>query len=164
MLGFSSVAFTPLLSTWSIPRLHRHAIFGKVPVSDTCQASILVRLAGLRCPSFSLSLSLSSTWHGHGGHAIVKTKIHKLFSFYVFSLMLNLFYGNLESLKLVFLLCFQFDVECSLFKLLVRTLNILCVLLYYFKCQFTYLQFLHNLNSTHKHILCLKICLNIKFN
>ena len=32
-------------------RLHRHAIFGKVPVSDTCRTLIPIRLVGLWCPS-----------------------------------------------------------------------------------------------------------------
>ena len=32
-------------------RLHQHAIFGKVPVFDTCQTPIPIRLVGLWCPS-----------------------------------------------------------------------------------------------------------------
>ena len=36
---------------WSKTRLHGHAIFGVVSVSDTCRIPERVRLAGFRCPA-----------------------------------------------------------------------------------------------------------------
>ena len=42
-------------------RLHRHAIFGDVPVSDTRRTRIPVRLAGVRCPSGVLFFRFSDT-------------------------------------------------------------------------------------------------------
>ena len=42
-------------------RLHRHAIFGKVPVSDTCRTIIPIRLVGLWCPSGVFFFHFSDT-------------------------------------------------------------------------------------------------------
>ena len=47
-------------------RLHRHAIFGKVPVSDTCRTLIPIRLAGLWCPNGVFFFFFTSpTQHQH---------------------------------------------------------------------------------------------------
>ena len=45
--------FFQVWQAWK-PRLHGHAIFGVVSVSDTCRTSERVRRAGFRCPAVSL--------------------------------------------------------------------------------------------------------------
>jgi len=46
-----SIFYSFILANLAFPtRLHRHAIFGVVSVSDTCRTPERVRLAGFRCP------------------------------------------------------------------------------------------------------------------
>ena len=50
LLNKRKILFTYIYSHF-FSRLHWHAIFGKVPVSDMCRTLIPVRLVGLGCPS-----------------------------------------------------------------------------------------------------------------